>query len=220
MWPIDVDELVALQERIARLEPERWVPPPDPEVGGCFVCFGRGGEGPGSEGDQGWAGAVAGDSEAVVGGAAGAPYRPGLLAAREGALLERALRALGRFPDVLLVNAVGRDHPRRAGLALHLGWVLDVPTVGVTHRPLVAEGPWPEDQPGASAPPEIDGDQVGAWVRTRVGARPLAVSAGWRTDVDVAVGAVLTAVGRARTPEPIRRARELARRARSGFTRA
>ena len=157
--------------------------------------------------------------KAVVEGAAAAPYRPGLLAAREGPLLEQAVRAMDRFPDVLLVNAVGRDHPRRAGLAVHLGWVLDLPTVGVTHRPLVAEGAWPEDVPGARSPLVVEGEQVGVWLRTRAGCRPLAISAGWRTDVDVAVEVVLAAVGPARTSEPIRRARELARRARSGFTR-
>ncbi len=52
--------------------------------------------------------------------------------------------ALEVEPDVLLVNASGRDHPRRAGLALHLGALLDLPTVGVTHRLLVAEGAWPD----------------------------------------------------------------------------
>ncbi len=185
------------------------------------MCFGRGGSGVGAAGDRGWAAAAvpATGAEAVVEGVAGAPYRPGLLAAREGPLLDLAVRALARFPDVLLVNAVGRDHPRRAGLALHLGWVLDLPTVGVTHRPLVAVGDWPEDTAGATAPLVVDAEQVGAWVRTRPGARPLAVSAGWRTDVGTAVDVVLASVGRVRTPKPIRRARELARRARSGFTR-
>ena len=220
MWPTDVDELVELQERIAHLEPAPWIPPQTPSVGGCFVCFGRGGEGPGAPGDGGWAVAVCGGAEAVVEGAAGAPYRPGLLAAREGPLLERAVRALGQLPDVLLVNAVGRDHPRRAGLAVHLGWVLGVPTVGVTHRPLLAAGPWPEDVAGARSPLIVDGEEVGAWLRTKRGARPLAVSAGWRTDVATAVDVVMAAVAEARTPEPIRRARRLARTARSAFTEA
>jgi hypothetical protein len=57
----------------------------------------------------------------------------------EGPLLEAAVRALPAQPDVLLVDATGRDHPRRGGLALHLGAALDLPTVGVTHRPPVAE---------------------------------------------------------------------------------
>ena len=75
-----------------------------------------------------------------VGGPAAGPYLPALLALREGPLLEQAVRALSIAPEVLVVNATGRDHPRRAGLALHLGAVLGLATVGVTTRPLVAQG--------------------------------------------------------------------------------
>ena len=83
----------------------------------------------------------------TISGLAGGPYLPALLALREGPLLEQAVRALPIVPEVLIVNATGRDHPRRAGLALHLGAVLGLPTVGVTTRPLVAQGAWPVDQP-------------------------------------------------------------------------
>jgi deoxyribonuclease V len=109
------------------------------------------------------------------------------------------------------VDATGRDHPRRAGLASHLGEVLDLPTVGVTHRPLLARGPWPGDVFGATTPLVLDGERVGAWLRTRTGARPLAVHAAWRTDVEVAVRVAIAACGGHRTPEPLRRARTLAR---------
>jgi hypothetical protein len=78
-----------------------------------------------------------------VSGPVGGPYLPTMLALREGPLLEQALRALPVAPEVLVVNATGRDHPRGAGLALHLGAVLGLPTVGVTTRPLVAQGIWP-----------------------------------------------------------------------------
>ena len=100
----------------------------------------------------------------MVSGHAGAPYEPGLLALREGALLEAAVRALTKPPDVLLVDATGRDHQRRAGLAFHLGAVLDVPTVGVTHRPLSAEGEWPPDERGARSPLLLEGESVGYWI--------------------------------------------------------
>ena len=112
---------------------------------------------------------------------------------------------------MLLVNATGRDHPRGAGLALHLGAVLDLPTVGVTHRPLLAAGDWPPDETGAMAPLELKGEAVGAWVRTRAGTRPLAVHAGWRTDPGTAAAVVLAASAGARTPEPLRQARRIAR---------
>jgi deoxyribonuclease V len=116
---------------------------------------------------------------------------------------------------MLLVDGTGRDHPRRAGLALHLGAVLDLPTVGVTHRPLGAAGKWPPDERGARSPLLLDGEQVGYWLRTRAGTRPLAVHAAWRTDAETAAEVVLSAC-RLRTPEPLRRARRRARRARSG----
>jgi deoxyribonuclease V len=195
--------------------------PEAPAVGACVVCFPRGAAGPGAEGDPAWAAAAVLRGrrrlvDAVVEGRAGAPYAPGLLALREGPLLAAAVRALPAAPDVVLVDATGRDHPRRAGLALQLGAVLGLPTVGVTHRPLLAGGPWPEDERGARSDLVLDGERVGVWLRTRRGARPLAVHAGWRTGVEVAAEVVLAATRGHRTPEPLRRARHLARTARAG----
>lgn len=218
-WPGSEEELVQQQLALAGARPEPWLPHvPPPTTGGCFLCFGRGKVGAGAAGDPGWAGAAllhGGRAVTVVAaGEAGAPYAPGLLALREGPLLELAVRALPELPTVLLVDATGRDHPRRAGLALHLGAVLDVPTVGVTHRPLLAEGEWPPDERGAHSPLSLDGDLVGYWVRTRPGTRPLACHAAWRTEPETAVEIVLAVTGQRRTPEPLRRARTAARRAR------
>lgn len=220
-WPADAGALAAEQDRLAALAEEPWHPGAAPAVGGCWVCFPRGLTGPGSAGDPAWAAAVvleggrvvAGE---VVAGRAGAPYVPGLMALRVGPLLEEAVRALPAVPDVLLLDATGRDHPRRAGLARHLGMVLDLPTVGVTHRPLSGRGEWPADRRGASAPLRIGPEVVGCWLRTRPGTRPLAVHPGWRTDLATAVEVVLGTTGQRRTPEPLRRARQLARRARGG----
>lgn len=193
----------------------------DATIGAVAICFPRGQHGPGSSGDPAWAAAVVlrgrrTIAEATATGATGAPYEAGLLALREGPLLEAAVHALPTAPDVLLVDATGRDHPRRAGLALHLGAVLDLPTVGVTHRPLLAEGAWPGPAKGESAPLLLDGVEVGAWLRRRAGARPVAVHPGWRTPLDVAVALVRDAPGTHRTPEPLRRARRLARLSRAG----
>jgi deoxyribonuclease V len=216
IWPATADELTQLQQALGELTPEHWQPPAAVlRIGACFVCFERV-HGAGAAGDQGFAGAavthrrhlLAGVS---VNGPAGGPYRPTLLALREGPLLEQAVRALPITPDVLVVNATGRDHPRRAGLALQLGAVLGLPTVGVTTRPLVAQGDWPVDQRAATAPLLLGGEVVGRWVRTRPGARPVAVHAAWQTDAQDAVQVVLAATRRARTPEPLRRARTLAR---------
>jgi deoxyribonuclease V len=217
---VTADELVAEQIRLANEAPPAWTPPTTYRTAGVFVCFPRGKTGAGARGDPAWAAASLArgtriTATACVRGVAGAPYEPGLLALREGRLLAGAVDALPERPDVVVADATGRDHPRRAGLALHLGAVLDVPSVGVTHRPLVAEGEWPADEPGARSPLTRDGELVGYWLRTRTGTRPLAVHAGWRTTVAVAVEVVLAATGRHRTPEPLRRARRLARLARA-----
>jgi deoxyribonuclease V len=200
-WPQTREELIEEQRQLGALEPEPWRFEPGARIGGVFICY---------AGEEAWAAA----DDVVVRGQAGAPYEPGLLALRDGELLEAAVRALSDAPDVLLVDATGRDHPRRAGLAFHLGAVLELPTVGVTHRPLRAEGEWPPDERGASSPLVLEGELVGYWLRTRAGRRPLAVHAGWRTDPDTAAEAVFSC-SRVRTPEPLRGARQRARETRA-----
>jgi len=214
-WPRDAAALLREQDELGAAAPEPWRASGEPAIAGCFVCFPRGFTGAGDRGDPAWAAAAMGGATAVVSGEADAPYEPGILALREGRLLEAAVRALSGRPDVLLADATGRDHPRRAGLAVHLGAVLDLPTVGVTHRPLLAHGDWPGPEQGDRAPLLVDGEEVGAGVRVRRNARPLAVHAGWRTDPDAAVAVVLAACGRVRTPIPLRDARRAARSARA-----
>jgi deoxyribonuclease V len=218
-WPRNGRDLEALQEELARsaVTVPGWSPPSDRliAIGGLFVASST------SAPDRCWVGAcVVGGaqvlSSAVVSGEPGAPYVPGRLALRVGPLLERSVRELEAKCDVLLVNATGRDHPRGAGLALHLGAVLDVPTAGVTDRPLVAEPAGePGDDRGSCVRLVLDGEVVGFVVRTRSRARPVIVHVGWRTDPQTARSVVLAAGGKARTPEPIRRARHLARLARA-----
>jgi deoxyribonuclease V len=221
MWPSDALSLAAAQRQLADAAPERWSPPGDrPLTGGCWVCFSRGLTGPGSAEDPAWAAALVMSEGKVVDrrlitGVTGAPYVPGLLALRIGPLMERAVRGLATRPDVLLLDATGRDHPRGAGLALHLGAVLGMPTVGVTHRPLLARGEWPDDRRGATSPLRLGDTVVGCWMRTQPGVRPLAVHPGWRVDLPTAVELVGSTSVRWRTPEPLRRARHLARRARN-----
>jgi deoxyribonuclease V len=217
MWPADRDALIAEQRRLAVAAPPEWQPASrDVAIGACVVCFARGQTGVGARGDRAWAAAAVMRGRRVVcdttiDGQAGGPYEPGLLALREGPTLVAAVRSLALPPDVLLVDATGRDHPRRAGMALHLGAALALPTIGVTHRPLLAIGEWPDDRRGATAPLLLDGERVGAWLRTRAGTRPLAIHSGWRTTVEVAVQVVVRASSGHRTPEPFRRARWLAR---------
>lgn len=224
---------------------DRLVLPAGPLLGGCFVAFARGEAGPGHPGDRAWVAAVtwrptgrvrdegealrgrshehgprvARDTaeQVVVAGTVPASYRAGLLAEREGPILARAVAALRVPPDVLLVDATGTDHPRRAGLAVHLGAVLGIPTVGVTHRVLhAAEPPEPARLRGSSAPVRSGDEVVGHVVRTRDDARPVVAHAGWRTAADGAREVVLLASTPAsRTPVPLGEARRVAREARA-----
>lgn len=206
---------MAAQRALATARPPPWHPPPEPVVAGCFACLPRGRSGPGAAGDEVWAAAAAYRGRRCVGrasapGVAGGPYQPGLLALRIGSALAAAVGSLPQRPDVLLVDATGYDHPRQAGLAVQLGAVLALPTVGVTHRTLLATGDWPGPQRGAVSPLLLAGRLVGFWLRTRADRRPLAIHAGWRTDPDTAVAVVLAASDH-RTPRPLREARRLAR---------
>ena len=221
MWPADAESLIAYQRQLAAAAPEGYTcDPSTASIGGCWVCFPRGLVGPGTDHDQAWAAIVIMLNgrlveQRVIGGTAGAPYVPGLMALRLGPLIEQAVRATSKVPDVLLLDATAHDHPRKAGLALHLGAELDIPTIGVTHRPLIASGQWPTDHRGATSPLRIGDSVVGCWLRTQPGIRPLAVHPGWRVDLSTAVETVTMLTRRRRTPEPLRRARQLARRARS-----
>ena len=227
-------------------EADPWTPAPGAIVGGCFLAYAPGEAGPGRPGDRAWAAAVAWTpsgtidrrpvdrhlrgggghggprrsddiaGQVVVAGDVPASYVPGLLARREGPILGAAVALLEPVPDVLLVDATGVDHPRGAGLAVHLGAVTGIPTVGVTHRPLLASGAEPDLHRGATAPVEIEGVLVGFWVCTRTGTRPVVAHAGWRTTPETAAETVLTASTRAvRTPVPLQEARRVAREARS-----
>jgi deoxyribonuclease V len=219
-WPRVAEELEALQLELAALRPPPWEPGPADRVGAVFVAFSTE-RGPAGGGDRAWAAAAVLDrsgatvGRSVVRADVEAGYLAGLLALREGAVLERAVRGLSTSPDVLLVNASGRDHPRRAGLALHLGAVLQLPTVGVTDRPLLATGTEPGPAAGSSAPLRLGRDVVGFRVRTRTGSRPVCAHAAWRTGPETARAVVLAVAGGFRTPPALRLARFLARSARA-----
>jgi deoxyribonuclease V len=155
-------------------------------------------------------------AQAVVIADVQAPYTAGLLAARDGAVLADALAALDTTPEVVLVDATGLDHPRRAGLAVHIGAAIGLPTMGITRRPLVAAGPRPELRRGSRSPLFLDDRCVAYWVCTRDGTQPLVAHGGWRITPESAVDVVLeTSTPAARTPVPIQEARRVAREERS-----
>ena len=183
-------------------------------MGACYACFAQAAPGRGMPDDTGWAAAALGGEVAVTSAVSPEGFEPGMLALREGPLLEAVVRGLPELPDALLVDATGRDHPRRAGLALQLGAVLGIPTVGLTDRPLRAVGEEPADERGAASPLVLEGERVGYLLRTRQGTRPICVHAAWRTMPEAALEIVLSVTGPMRTPEPLRAARTAARAAR------
>lgn len=223
-WPASKEELERAQRELAVRAFEPWTPPVGPiVVAGAFVCFPHGARG--ARGEPAWAAAVAVAvrdlaivAESVVREEARAPYVPGLLALREGALLEAAVRGLSVAPDCLLVNATGRDHPRRAGLALELGVVVETPTVGITDRPLVGQGALPASARGSTSAIRVGDEVVAAWLRTRADTRPVVVHPAHRTDLATAIALVLACSRGTRTPEPLRQARRLARSRRAAPT--
>ena len=115
------------------------------------------------------------------------PYVPGLLAFREAPCLLEALSLLSTPPDFVLVDGHGLAHPRRFGLACHLGVLTGLPTVGCAKSLLVGTHDPPEQESGAYAP-LTEGDEVlGVALRTRESTRPVYVSIGHRVDLDAAV---------------------------------
>ena len=220
-WPGDAEELRQEQRRLAALSPAAWCVTPGARVGACFVCFAEDSSALEAGAEPAWAAAVTFEAgrrvaAAVVEGSTAAAYQAGLLALRAGPLLAAAVTRLQRPPDVLLVNATGRDHPRRAGLALHLGAVVELPTVGVTDRPLAAADAVGDLSGGpATRTLRLDGCDVAALARVGPGRRGVWAHAAWRTDAATAFALVRAIGGSARTPAPLREARRLARTARA-----
>jgi deoxyribonuclease V len=139
------------------------------------------------------------------------PYVPGLLSFREVPAVLAALDLIELWPDLIVADAQGRAHPRRLGLACHLGVLLDVPTVGVAKSRLTGRADEPAIEQGSVTPLLDGGEQVGVVLRTRAGVRPVYVSVGNRITLDEAVGWVLRLTTRFRLPEPSRLAHHLSK---------
>lgn len=141
------------------------------------------------------------------------PYVPGLLTFREAPAALAALAALPQRPELLLCDGQGIAHPRRLGLASHLGLILDLPAIGVAKSRLVGRHDEPGPEPGDWQPLR-DGDEViGAVVRTRRGCRPLYVSIGHRIGLPSALALVRACSRGFRLPEPCRQADRLSKQA-------
>ena len=132
------------------------------------------------------------------------PYVPGLLSFREVPPLLDAFRKLKVVPDVVLCDGQGFAHPRRMGLACHLGLALDLATVGCAKSVLVGKFRLPGPRRGARSQLRLGKEKVGIVLRTRTGVKPVFVSPGHRMDFRRAVEVVLETTRTFRLPEPIR----------------
>jgi deoxyribonuclease V len=138
------------------------------------------------------------------------PYVPGYLSFREIPVVLAALNKLRRRPDLLLCDGQGLAHPRRFGLACHLGVLTGIASIGVAKSRLIGEHGALAVAKGASTPLR-DGDEiVGAVVRTRRAVRPLYVSIGHRVSLETAIDLVLRCTTQYRLPETTRAAHRLA----------
>jgi len=138
------------------------------------------------------------------------PYIPGLLSFREAPLILAACGELTVVPDVLMVDGQGIAHPRRLGLASHLGLFLDIPTIGCAKSRLCGHHDEPGNEAGSHAELLDDGEVIGAVVRTRTGVKPLYISIGHKIDLPAAVRRVLECCRGYRLPEPTRLAHQAA----------
>jgi deoxyribonuclease V len=212
--PGDEAEAVAEQERLRVLvEPEGPIPAPLRFIAGLDVAYAVDG--------TRVAGAVSVlDAEtlelvetATALRPAEFPYIPGLLAFREVPALLEALETLERTPDVLVCDGYGLAHPRRFGLACHLGVLTGVPTFGVAKTPFIGEYEEPGVERGAVSDLVDAGEVVGRVLRTRHGIKPVFVSAGHRVGLAAATALTLRLAPDYRLPETTRAADGASRRA-------
>ncbi len=138
------------------------------------------------------------------------PYVPGLLAFREIPVVLDALKNLKTDPDVLIVDGQGRAHPRRLGIASHLGVLLDCVTIGCAKSILCGRAKAPANRVGAWTPLQDRAETIGAAVRTRVGVTPVYVSVGHRISLARAVDLILRCCKGYRLPETTRYAHRVA----------
>ena len=140
----------------------------------------------------------------VIKGETGFPYVPGLLSFRESPLVLRACEKLKVDFDLLLVDGQGIAHPRRMGLASHLGLLLDKPTIGCAKSRLLGSYTEPDEKAGAWSKLMDNGEIIGAAVRSRDGVKPLFVSIGHKVELSSAIRWVLACCRGYRIPEPTR----------------
>lgn len=138
------------------------------------------------------------------------PYVPGFLSFREAGALIEALEQLSTLPDLLLCDGQGLAHPRRFGLACHLGVLTNIPSIGVAKTRFIGQHEALAHERGAWQPLRDQDETVGVALRTQAGIKPLYVSIGHRISLQSAIHYVLACAPRYRQPETTRQAHRLA----------
>lgn len=200
--PTTVAQAIAVQEELRGLVECVDVGTPPQYVAGLDVAY---------DGDRLAAAVVVLDGatlaevdRVVVRGETTFPYVPGLFAFREVPALLAALEQLGTTPELLVCDGQGLAHPRRFGLACHLGVLTGIPAIGAAKTTFVGSHGELEWERGATADLVDDGEVVGAAVRTQDGIKPIYVSVGHRVTLPTAVAQVLRLAPRYRLPETTR----------------
>ncbi|QWK09518.1 MAG: deoxyribonuclease V [Thermoflexus hugenholtzii] len=202
-WNVSPEEAVAIQQRLReQVIREGPMPGPGTVIVGVDVGF---------RGELARAAAVAVRfpdltplAQAVAEVPVTFPYIPGLLAFREAPAILAALERLSLSPQVLMVDGHGISHPRRMGIATHLGVYLDLPSIGCAKSKLWGRYEMPPDEPGAWSPLWDGEEMIGAVLRTQAGASPVFVSIGHRISLENAIATVMACVRGHRLPEPTR----------------
>jgi deoxyribonuclease V len=202
-WNVSPEEAVAIQQRLReQVIREGPMPGPGTVIVGVDVGF---------RGELARAAAVAVRfpdltplAQAVAEVPVTFPYIPGLLAFREAPAILAALERLSLSPQVLMVDGHGISHPRRMGIATHLGVYLDLPSIGCAKSKLWGRYEMPLDEPGAWSPLWDGEEMIGAVLRTQAGASPVFVSIGHRISLENAIATVMACVRGHRLPEPTR----------------
>ena len=207
-WNVAPRQAIALQQRLrAEVVPQLRRPlPPDALVAGADISYDKGS-------DKLFAGVVLLQlpelrpvEHTTIIERARFPYVPGLLSFREAPALLKVFRKLRRVPDVILIDGQGLAHPRRFGIACHLGLLLGVPTIGCAKSILCGGYEKLGLRRGAASPLVHKGETVGVALRTRRGVQPVFISVGSHIDLPNAVAMALRCSGKYRIPEPTRQA--------------
>ncbi|WP_328672729.1 endonuclease V [Streptomyces sp. NBC_00328] len=214
-WPVTEEQARAVQDELRErvVLDEQGPPPGTGRVTGVDVAYD-------DERDVVVAAAVVLDAatldvvaEATAVGRVSFPYVPGLLAFREIPTVLAALEALPCPPGLVVCDGYGRAHPRRFGLASHLGVLTGLPTIGVAKNPFTFSYEEPDARRGSASPLLAGTEEVGRAVRTQDGIKPVFVSVGHRVDLGSACAHTLALTPKYRLPESTRRADSLCRRA-------